>query len=130
LEYITMRRVVFFIYVTMLFSASIALTATKDIFPKVSKAPNFAVHSVSGKRFVFYDILKRLPPKGIVIVNFTSIYCKPCRREIPELLSISRKRGRAIKLICIYAESGKPVSENARELNVLDRAYVDPFGSI
>jgi thiol-disulfide isomerase/thioredoxin len=129
LEYITMRRFVFFIYVTMTFSAFVVLTATKDIFPQSRKAPNFAVHSVSGKRFVFYNILKNLPPRGIVIVNFTSVYCKPCRREIPELLSISRKGGRAVRLVCIYAESGKPVSENARELGVLE-AYVDPFGSI
>jgi thiol-disulfide isomerase/thioredoxin len=126
---IKMRRAVFFVYVTMVFLAFSIFNSTKDIFPQSRKAPNFAVHSVSGKRFVFYNILKSLPPRGIVIVNFTSIYCKPCRREIPELLSISGKGGRAVRLVCIYAESGKPVSENARELGVLE-AYVDPFGSI
>jgi thiol-disulfide isomerase/thioredoxin len=125
-----MRRVVFFVFVTMIFPAFIALTAGKDIFSQSREAPNFALHSVMGKRFVFYDILKKLPPKGIVILNFTSVYCKPCRREIPELLSISGRGGSRIKLICVYAESGKAVSDSARELAVLDRACVDPFGAI
>jgi thiol-disulfide isomerase/thioredoxin len=130
LEYITMRRPVLFIFVTMTFIAFIAFTATKDIFSQKQGVPNFALHTINGKRLVFYNILKKLPPKGIVILNFTSIYCKPCRKEIPELLSISGKGGSRIKLICIYAESGRPVSDNARELGVLDRACVDPFGAI
>jgi thiol-disulfide isomerase/thioredoxin len=125
-----MRRLIFFVFVTMTFLTFIAFTAIKDIFSQSRVVPNFALHTIDGKRLVFYNILKKLPPKGIVILNFTSIYCKPCRREIPELLNISRKGGSRIKLICIYAESGKPASDNARELGVLDRACVDPFGAI
>ncbi len=129
MECMKIRRAVLIAYVTMAFAACIAFTATRDIFSQSRKAPNFAVYSVSGKRFVFYNILKKLPSRGMVILNFTSVYCKPCRREIPELLSISERGGRALRLVCIYAESGKPVSENARELGVLE-AYVDPFGTM
>lgn len=125
-----MRRAVLFVFVTMAISAYIIFTASGDICSQSRSVPNFAMYNVTGKRFVFYNILKKLPPGGIVILNFTSIYCKPCRREIPELLSISGKGGSAVRLVCIYAESGKPVSENARELGVLDRAYVDPFGAV
>lgn len=124
-----MRRAVLFVFVTMAISAYIIFTASGDICSQSRSVPNFAMYNVTGKRFVFYNILKKLPPRGIVILNFTSIYCKPCRREIPELLSISGKGGKKIRLVCIYAESGKPVSENARELGVLE-AYVDPFGAL
>ncbi len=125
-----MRKLIFFVFVTMTFLAFIAFTATEDIFSQSRTSPNFALHTINGKRLVFYNILKRLPPKGIIILNFTSIYCKPCIREIPELLSISGRGGSRIKLLCIYAESGKSVRDNARQLGVLDRACVDPFGAL
>ncbi len=124
-----MRKIILILNEIIIFSTVIVFTASTDIFSQIKTAPNFALYNINGKRFVFYNILEMLPPKGIVILNFTSIYCKPCRKEIPELLSISGKSNR-VKLICIYAESGDPVKDNSRELNVSGKSYVDPFGSI
>jgi len=124
-----MRKIILIVNEIVIFSTITLFTTSTGIFSQIKTAPNFALYNINGKRFVFYNILGMLPQKGIVILNFTSIYCKPCRKEIPELLSISERSNR-VKLICIYAESGDPVKDNARELNVSGKSYVDPFGSI
>lgn len=94
------------------------------------KAEDFVVYSIEGKRTIFYDYLAAIPGNGVVLLNFTSINCKPCRKEIPELVSVIEGSGGRAKLLCIYSESGNSVRELASELNILDKAYVDPFGNI
>jgi thiol-disulfide isomerase/thioredoxin len=94
------------------------------------KVENFTVYDINGKRHLFYDLFRGLPKDGVVILNFTSIHCRPCRKEIPELVSIARTAGNRVGLICIYLEHGVQVSENASSLGVADRAYVDLFGNI
>jgi thiol-disulfide isomerase/thioredoxin len=94
------------------------------------KAPNFIVYDINGKRNIFYNILNMLTENRILILNFTSVYCAPCRMEIPELLGISKNEVDRVKLIFIYAEIGKPVKKNASLFGIQNMAYVDPFGKI
>jgi thiol-disulfide isomerase/thioredoxin len=106
------------------------ILATFSHAAPTQEAPNFAVYNTNGARVVFYDILAKVPQGGLLVVNFTSIYCKPCKKEIPELSSIIGKASGTSNLICIYSETGDPVKKSAKELGVADRAYVDPFGNI
>jgi thiol-disulfide isomerase/thioredoxin len=96
----------------------------------MQEAPDFVVYDTNGKRHVLYDMLAKLPQSGLFVINFTSIHCKPCKKEIPELSGIVAKAGSTANLICIYSETGEPVKKLAEELDVADRAYVDPFGNI
>lgn len=96
----------------------------------LEEAHDFAIYNIKGERFIFYDMLRKLPIGGSFIINFTSIYCKPCKKEIPELSSILSKSSKPVRLICIYSEIGEPVKKLAKELGVFDQAYVDPFGNI
>ncbi len=122
------KRILFLItIITLISSLNIRQVRALD---KEAKVENFVLYSVQGKRCIFYDIVKALPAKGLLILNFTSVYCKPCKKEIPELLEISEKAGNWASLVCIYAEAGDPVKKSAGELGILSKTYVDPFGKI
>jgi len=58
------------------------------------EAPNTALYDMAGKRHVLYAVLDALPDDGLAMINFTSIHCKPCKKEIPELLRIVGTSGR------------------------------------
>lgn len=99
-------------------------------FSAGSKCENFVLYDLQGKRRIFYDLFEPLPDEGMLILNFTSINCKPCRKEIPELADIAAKSEGRAKLVCVYAEAGDQVKEVAASLDVLECAFVDPFGNI
>ena len=122
-----MNKTVYSLIIVIMFLASQFIGA--GVSAKKQKAPNFPVYDVNGKRHVFYLMIDALPRGGIMIVNFTSIFCKPCKKEIPELIEIAKGK-RKVKLICIYSERGNPVKQSASSLGAMDIAYVDPFGAI
>lgn len=94
------------------------------------RAENFVVYSIDGKRNIFYEMSNSLPKNGVIILNFSSIHCRPCRKEITELVRIMKKSSGRARFICVYAEGGLEVKENASSLGILNMAYVDPFGNI
>lgn len=94
-----------------------------------AESPNVPLYDLTGGRHILYSIIDSLPDGGIAILNFTSVYCKPCKKEIPELQGIV-EGSKKIKLLCIYAEAAKLASQSAGELGVYDHSYVDPLGSV
>ncbi len=118
------------LFIALPISMALLLCGIGTLESQNNKAADFVLYRVDGKRTVFYDHLGSLPKNGVLLVNFTSIYCKPCRKEIPELVRITGKAGDRAKLICIYSESSNQVKGIASELNILDKTFVDPFGNI
>ena len=105
--------------------------AESDILSnELEKVPNFVLYDVKGNRNIFYNIMEKVPNSGIVIINLTSVYCIPCKKEIPELLQISMSAGKNVKLLIIYSEGRKLVKESALSLGVLKQAYTDPLKAI
>ena len=103
---------------------------SSDAAGQSGKVENFAIYNIQGKRCIFYDIVKSLPEDSVLILNFTSIKCKPCRKEIPELANITVKSGNRARIMFIYAESSVQAQPAAAELGITDRSYVDPFGNV
>jgi thioredoxin-related protein len=100
------------------------------IFSQNNPIEDFAIYSVSGERIIFSEMLASLPDNGFLIINFTSVNCIPCKKEIPELKELIIKYKNKAKLICVYSEAGKPVQDLAESLGVIDIAFVDPFGKV
>jgi thiol-disulfide isomerase/thioredoxin len=90
---------------------------------------DFVIFNVHGKRHTFYELVRQVPHGGLLIVNFTSVNCKPCKKEIPELLAI-KKSSEKLHLLFIYAECCQPVKDHASTFGILDMAFVDPFGKV
>jgi thiol-disulfide isomerase/thioredoxin len=90
--------------------------------------PNFALYDVDGKRQVFYGILKDQSPYKIFVLNFTSVDCVPCKKEIPELIELEKKNPQ-MKLFCIFNEAGNIAGPVGKSLG-LPNAYSDPMENI
>jgi len=100
------------------------------LYSEQQTAENFPVYNLKGERKIFYRLIESLPDNGLAIVNFTSVTCLPCKKEIPELKALAESKGGEVMLLCIYAETADQVKTSAASLGVEENAYVDPFGAI
>lgn len=92
--------------------------------------PNFPLYKTTGERIVFEDIRSALASDEILIINFTSVHCVPCKKEIPELADLAKTMPK-VKVIFIYAERGAAVKAHAASFGIADRAYCDdPLNTI
>lgn len=124
----TPRPLKFLTMLTILLAATL-LSQLSPLHSQHGKAEDFVLYSIDGKRTVFYEMLQSLPGDGMLLVNFTSIHCKPCRREIPQLVRIAAGAPARARLVIVYAEGARQVRPLATELGILDRTCVDPFGN-
>ncbi len=107
---------------------SLAIIAAASPAP-AQEAPNVPLYDLAGARQVLYSLVDELPGGGILILNFTSITCKPCKKEIPELLAMAGS-SKKVKLLFIYAEAAQEAAPHAMDFGAQDRAYVDPLGAV
>lgn len=92
-------------------------------------APNAAVYTIKGERHILYGLLDGLPAGGVAILNFTSVYCLPCKKEIPELRDIAG-RANKVKLFFIYAEEAAIAGPHAKKMGICDCSYVDALRAV
>lgn len=72
----------------------------------LDKAPDFALKSVDGKTVKLSDY------KGkIVIVDFWATWCPPCRKGIPDLISIQSEYKNDLVIIGISLDSEKTIKD-------------------
>ncbi len=85
---------------------------------KLSKAPNFTLPSLEGKKVE----LKSLLGKGPVFIHFWATWCKPCLEELPHL----DRMGQAYKdkgLVMVAIAIDDPKSANKVKPLVKSRRY-------
>jgi thiol-disulfide isomerase/thioredoxin len=64
--------------------------------------------------------------KKLGLLNFTSVSCTPCKKEIPELLRLSEKYPN-LKLFIIFAEADPSTFANSLGPS---KYYADPLGTL
>jgi cytochrome c biogenesis protein CcmG/thiol:disulfide interchange protein DsbE len=70
------------------------------------KAPNFSLKSVDGKTVKLSDY------KGkIVIIDFWATWCPPCRRGVPDLISIQKEFKKDVVVIGISLDREKTIKD-------------------
>jgi len=72
-------------------------------------APSFALFSAKGKLVTLKKLVKTEP----VLISFFASYCIPCRREIPELISLEKKYPNRFRLVLVNIDregKGKALS--------------------
>jgi len=118
-----------------LYTAAVLLVFfTAVSFADTARIHNFPVYNVLSQRMTLFSILEKLPKNGSLVINFTSIHCEPCRKEVPELVELSRDQGNTAVLF-IYAEYNKAeVREYASALikddKIMPMVCTDLFGTI
>jgi cytochrome c biogenesis protein CcmG/thiol:disulfide interchange protein DsbE len=74
--------------------------------PAVDKAPDFALKSFDGKTVKLSDY------KGkVVIIDFWATWCPPCRKGIPDLISIQNEYKNDVVIIGISLDSEKTLKD-------------------
>ena len=80
----------------------------KKIRPKITNdeviAPDFTLSDLEGKEVSLNDL------KGkVVLLNFWGTWCGPCRKEIPDFISLSKKyKKEGLEIVGITLTSGSP----------------------
>ncbi len=70
------------------------------------KAPDFALKSVDGKTVKLSDY------KGkVVIIDFWATWCPPCRKGIPDLISIQKEFKKNVVIIGISLDADKTLKD-------------------
>lgn len=71
-----------------------------------NKAPNFSLKSTKGKTINLTDY------KGkIVILDFWATWCPPCRKGIPDLISIQKKYKKNVVVIGVSLDGDKTIKD-------------------
>jgi len=70
------------------------------------KAPDFALKSIDGKTIKLSDY------KGkVVIIDFWATWCPPCRKGIPDLISIQNDHKKNVVIIGISLDAEKTIKD-------------------
>ena len=84
------------------------VTITDNVIVKLDgdKAPDFSLKSVDGKTIKLSDY------KGkVVIVDFWATWCGPCRRGIPDLVSLQKEFKNDLVIIGISLDAEKTIKD-------------------
>jgi thiol-disulfide isomerase/thioredoxin len=99
---------------------------THQLFSQTLEIPNSKLFPHGGGEIILHEYLESLKENELAVLNFTSVTCVPCKKEIPELLRLSEKNP-DMKLFIIFAESDP--SKFAANLGV-SKFYADPLGTL
>lgn len=90
-----MTVLVLFIGAAMYFSVS----DTQAVQLKGKKAPDFSLKDLNGKVVKLSDFKNK-----IVIIDFWATWCGPCRKGIPDLVSLQKTYGKDVVIIGITVD--------------------------
>ena len=87
--------------------------------------PNFPLTRLdNGKVFAMHKEVSSLEDSSFMVLNFTQSTCKPCKKEIPELLALSKSNPK-IKLVLVFiGDIDKEVVKTLKDLNVPSETLV------
>jgi cytochrome c biogenesis protein CcmG, thiol:disulfide interchange protein DsbE len=102
------------------------LFAVQSVYSQSMEIPNSKLFTKGGGELILHEYLESLTETDIAVLNFTSVSCIPCKKEIPELLRLSEKHPN-IKLFIIFAEADPSTFANSLGLS---KYYADPLGTL
>lgn len=91
------------------------------IFPLFSEEiiPNFPLTRLdNGKVFAMHKELSSLEDGNFLVLNFTQSTCKPCKKEIPELMSLSRSNPKLKLALVFIGDIDREVEKTLKDLGV------------
>ena len=102
------------------------LFAVQSVYSQSMEIPNSKLFTKGGGELILHEYLESLTETDIAVLNFTSVSCIPCKKEIPELLRLSETYPN-LKLFIIFAEADPSTFANSLGLS---KYYADPLGTL
>jgi thiol-disulfide isomerase/thioredoxin len=82
-----------------------------DVLSKEGAAPAFAWTDSSGKRVTFDEFRSKL-----TVVNFWATWCGPCKRELPDLVELSKELApQGVTFLGISTDAGSGAPDKVAE---------------
>ena len=101
-----MRKV--FIKLLTIIGICLCLVGTANGKVKLSKAPNFELKNLDGKKVE----LKQLLEKGPVLISFWATWCKPCIKELNQLQKVYKKYNeKGFEILAIDVDGPRSISK-------------------
>lgn len=123
-----MTVLVLFISAAMYFS----VTDTQAVQQMGKKAPDFSLKDLNGKVVKLSDFKNK-----IVIIDFWATWCGPCRKGIPDLVSLQKTYGKDVVILGITVDDDlAEVPPFAQKYNInypilyADRKVIKDYGGI
>ena len=69
-------------------------------------APDFTLHDLKGKRYTLHELRGQ-----VVIINFWATWCRPCRREMPDIQELLDLHGESDGLVVIGLNRGEGLEQ-------------------
>jgi thiol-disulfide isomerase/thioredoxin len=105
----------------------ILITINFDVISATKKAPGIALYNLSDKLIT----LSTLNKDSNVIISFWAGYCKPCKKEMPQLVELEKKYGEKKKIKLLFVNIDKEGKEKAQpvldELKITDECLLDKY---
>ena len=83
----------------------------------LEKAPDFKLENMKGKQVKLSDFLE----KGLVVLDFWTTWCEPCKKELPELSKIQDKYKEHITVITISCD--KPRNKDKAKAYIKSKKF-------
>ena len=97
-----------FIKFLIIITIWLSLVATVNGKVKLSKAPNFELKNLDGKKVE----LKQLLEQGPVLISFWATWCKPCIKELNQLQKVYKKYNeKGFEILAIDVDGPRSISK-------------------
>lgn len=101
-------------------SSRAPVPAVTDVLPSDAGAPAFAWTDSSGRRVTFEQFRG-----SITVVNFWATWCGPCKKELPDLVELSKELApQGITFLGISTDAGPGASD---KVNAFIESYGIPY---
>jgi thiol-disulfide isomerase/thioredoxin len=105
---------VFFLFTLGIFSQDRSINSIKI----GGNIPDIPMYTLDDERFTLYEGLDKIGNEKILLLNFTSAYCKPCKIEIPELLKIKEKNEKIELWFIFVGDEADIINTKVKEFNI------------
>lgn len=107
----------------LLLQLNVVASISPGLLPVGSEARRFLIMDLQGKRVGLRDFLGKASGPKLVLLNFWSVTCIPCRSEMPELQKWAEKYPSEVQLLFINLD---PKTETDKVQDFLKKYNINP----
>lgn len=124
-HFLDLKRICSFFKISIvifLFSSQILpeerTTEQSSSFQRDSDAIDIPFYTMENERTTLYEGLGGMDSGKLLLLNYTSSFCKPCKYEIPELLKIQESNPKIVLWLIFVGDEPEAIYKKVAELKI------------